>query len=142
MVGIVKFDIKGAKEMERILKALGPEIASKVGDQALRAAGKVVADEAKRLVHVRSGALRDSIVVRGERKRKNANERLVQVTFEKPHSRRAHLEEFGTSRQAAHPFLRPAADNKVKEAIGAFGKVMARGVAREAKKMAKPLARL
>ena len=135
----VKFEIKGVKEIERILKELGPQVASKVGDQSLRAAGKIVADEAKRLVPRRTGALRDSIVVRVERKRKNADERLAQVTFEKPTSRRAHLIEFGTSDTPAQPFLRPAADSRAKDAFAAFGKVMARGLAREAKKLAKPL---
>ena len=134
----VDFDIKGAAEMERLLKELGPQVASKVGDQSLRAAAKPIVAEAKRLVHVRTGKLRDSITAVVERKRKGANERVVLIGFKPPVSRRAHLEEFGTSKQAAHPFMRPALDAKAGEALNEMGRVMAKGITREAEKLAKP----
>ncbi len=135
---VINFKIKGAKEMERVLRELPPEVASTVGDQALRAASKVIADEAKRNVHQDDGDLHDSIIVIVNRKSKKAAERLAQVTFKPPTSRRAHLEEFGTSTYPAHPFLRPAADSKAKESLQAFSKVIARGLARETKKLSKP----
>lgn len=138
MAGKIEFKIEGALEMERLLKQLGPEVASRVGDQAVRAAAKPIVEEAKRLVPVDTGRLRDSITVVTERKRKGDNERVALIGFEKPVSRRAHLTEFGTKHAAARPFMRPALDSKVGEALGEMGKVLARGIDREAKKLAKP----
>lgn len=137
MVGTINFDIKGAAEMERLLKELGPRVASRVGDQALRAATKPIIAEAKRLVPVRTGKLRDSIISRVERKRKDDSERVVLIGFKPPASRRAHLTEFGTSKSAAKPFMRPALDAKAGEALNEMGRVMARGLTREAEKMAR-----
>jgi HK97 gp10 family phage protein len=137
MAGKVEFGIKGAKEMENLLRQLGPNVASRVGDQALRAGAKPIVDEAKRLVRVRTGALRDSIVVLGEKRRKNDNERVVLIGFRPPVSRRAHLEEFGTAKQRAHPFIRPALDSRAGDALDEMGKVLARGITREAVKLAK-----
>jgi HK97 gp10 family phage protein len=138
MVGEIKTGIKGAAAMERLLKQLGPEVASKIGDQSLRAAAKPIIAEAKRLVPVRTGKLRDSLTVVIERKRKDDDTRLAVIGFKKPTSRIAHLIEFGTSKMPAHPFLRPALDSKADEALQEMGKVMARGITREAKKLAKP----
>ena len=139
MVGKVEFSIKGAKEMEALLKKLGPVVASKIGDQALRAGAKVIVAEAKRLVPVRTGKLRDSIAIKVESKRKfGVPARLVLIGFERPTSFRAHFVEFGTSHSAAKPFMRPAMDAKAGEALEEMGRVLARGLAREAAKLAKP----
>lgn len=136
----VDFKIEGAKEMERVLRELGPDVANRVGRQALRAGAKVIIDEAKRLVPVDSGALRDSIAVREDRKLKASvgHEIGVNIGFLKPASRRAHLIEFGTSKSPAKPFMRPAMDSQAPAALDQMGKVLARGIDREAKKLAKP----
>jgi HK97 gp10 family phage protein len=137
MVGRIDFDIKGADEMERLLKELGPKVAARVGDQALRAGARPIVAEAKRLVHKRTGELRKSITARIERKRKDDDERVVLIGFKAPASRRAHLEEFGTAHSRAHPFMRPAMDSKAGEALDEIGRVMAKGITREAAKLAK-----
>ena len=137
MAGRIEFEIKGAKEMENLLKQLGPNVASRVGDQALRAAAKPIVEEMKRLVPVRTGALRDSIVVLSEKRRKGDNERVVLIGFRRPVSRRAHLVEFGTATSRAKPFIRPALDSQVGTALDEMGRVLARGITREAEKLAK-----
>lgn len=138
MTGEVTFQIKGAAEMEALLKELGPQIANKVGDQSLRAAAKVIVEEAKRLVPVLSGELRDAIRARVQRPR-SENTRVLLIGFERPTSARAHLTEFGTAHSAAKPFMRPAMDAKASAALDEMGKVLARGITREAKKLAKPI---
>lgn len=132
-----EFDIQGAAEVERILKELAPEVASRIGDAGLRAGAKVIATEAKRLVPVDTGKLRDSIAVQVEKKRRDDDERLVVVGFKRPSSAIAHLVEFGTVKMAARPFMRPAADAKADEALNAIGRVMAAGTTREAAKAAR-----
>ena len=94
--------------------------------------------EAKRLVPVRTGALKRSITTAVERRRKGQAERVVVIGFKKPHSRRAHLEEFGTRHSAAHPFMRPALDTKANEALSEMGDELAKGIADEAAKLARP----
>lgn len=140
MADVITTRIEGAAEMERLLKELGPEVANKVGRQAVRAGARAIAEEAKRLVPVDTGALRDSIVVKTLGEGEGFREAKVQavIGFEKPASRRAHLTEFGTARAAARPFLRPAMDSKAGEALDEMGRVLAKGITREAEKMARP----
>ncbi len=139
MPGVIDFEIKGAKEMERLLRELGPNVASRAGDRALRAGAKPIVAEAKRLVPVKTGELRDSIIVVGERRRKGDNERVVVIGFKMPGSRRAHLTEFGTVHAPAQPFMRPALDSKGGEALNETGRVLGKGITSEALKLAKPL---
>jgi HK97 gp10 family phage protein len=142
MAGEVKFDIRGAKEMNELLNKLGPQVASRVADQALRAGAKLIVDEAKRLVPVgRTGNLRDSIIAQRQR-RTGEDQRVILIGFDKDApgspSSRAHLVEFGTAHSAAKPFMRPAMDSQAANALGEMGKVLARGITREARKLAKP----
>jgi HK97 gp10 family phage protein len=131
------FTIEGAVEMERLLKELGPAVASRVGDLALKAGAAPIVEEAKRLVPVRSGKLRDSITAEVERKRNGDSERLVLIGFKRPTSAIAHLVEFGTVHSAARPFMRPALDAKAEEALNEMGRVLGEGIEREALKLAK-----
>ncbi len=139
MPGLIDFEMKGAKELQRLLKELGPQVASKVGDKALRAGARPIVAEAKRLVPVRTGALRRAITTAVERRRKGQAERVIVIGFKKPHSRRAHLTEFGTRFTAAKPFMRPALDTKAGAALTAMGDELARGIAEEAAKLSKPV---
>jgi HK97 gp10 family phage protein len=131
MVGKVIVSIRGAKELEALLKGLGPRVAARVSDKAIRAGAKVVADEARRLVPVKTGALKKSIaVVQAPGKRQS--ERAMVLGFRRPAGRRAHFTEFGTVKSAARPFLRPAFDAKYNEAVDAIGKVLGDGIDKEA----------
>lgn len=136
MPGKLTFEIKGAKEMENLLKALGPRVASKAGDKALRAAAKPIVDQAKRLVPVDTGALRRSITAQIGRRTK-ASERVILIGFRPPTSARAHFTEFGTSHSAAHPFMRPAMDTRMHQALREMGRVLGAEIESSAMQMAK-----
>jgi len=126
---MIKFEIKGAKEMERLLRALGPELANKVGDKAVLAGTKPIVKEAKRLVRKRTRKLERAITSTVERRRTSQqHERTASIGVRPPTSARAHFEEFGTRKQAAHPFIRPAMDAKAGEALDEMGKVLAKGI--------------
>lgn len=130
MPGKVTFEIKGAKELEATLKELGPKVAVRIGDKALRVGAGVIVKEAKRLAPRRTGQLRKSIVaVKGRDAR--PEQRTVVVGFKKPGRRYAHLVEFGTSKAAAKPFLRPALDTKAKEALDKIAEILADGILRQ-----------
>lgn len=137
---MIKFRISGAREMERVLKQLGPIIARRAGQKATMAAAKVIAAEARRLVPVRTGELKNAIIVLPVKSREEREVHTI-VGFQRPTAARAHLTEFGTAHSAASPFLRPALDSKVQQALDAMGRELARGIEREAKKLAKPAKR-
>jgi HK97 gp10 family phage protein len=133
----VRLEWRGVKQLETALKELGPKIASRLGDGALRAGARIIVREAKRLAPKRTGELRRSIVVRVSPKRRS-NERAVVIGFTKPASRRAHLIEYGTSHSAPQPFIRPAMDSKANEALAAMGENLRKGIAREEYKRSHP----
>ena len=157
--------IAGAAEMERLLKLLPEKVAERVTKNALRAGARVIRNEAKAR-SADDPELSGAVVVRSPTQReRRKGAALVVVGIEQPVSRRAHLREFGTGPHTirtkrkgvladketgavfgtevqhpgtpAEPFLRPAVDEGGKRAIDAIGKSMARGIDREAKKLAK-----
>lgn len=131
----VKFKLEGLSELEAVLKDLAPQVASRAADGALRKAVQPIIDEAKRLVPVDQGDLRDSITSSPpKRQREGARERLI--GFKPPVSRRAHLTEFGTSKQPAQPFMRPALDAKAGEALEVMRDALARATATMAERAA------
>lgn len=141
----IKTKIRGLNELNSALKLLGPRIATRVGDAGAAAGAREIARRARTLVPVRSGELKQSIVVvRGKRAQRFASKRgestrSAIVGIKKPTSRRAHLTEFGTRFAPAQPFLRPAIDGAREEIISKAAQAMRKGVLREAKKVAKPL---
>jgi len=136
MVGKITFEIKGAKEMEAALKDFGPKVASRLGDRALRAAARPIIKDAKLRVPVRTGELRRSITAVTASRGRRDNQRQVQIGFKRPTSARAHLVEFGTSKMAAQPFMRPALDTQAAAALQAMAETLADGIAREEYKRA------
>src|SRR3990167_281823 len=137
MPGVVNFDIKGAAEMENLLRQLGPKVAAKVGDKALLAGAKHIVQEAKRLVQKKTGRLAKNIASQLKRNWGRVDERVIAIGVRKPVSRIFHLIEFGTSRAAAHPFMRPAMDSQAENALNEMGRVLAKGIEDEAAKLAK-----
>jgi HK97 gp10 family phage protein len=129
--------IEGLKDLEAALSDLPNSTARSVLVRALKKAGQPLADHAKQLVPVRTGHLRDSIVVaskvrnltglaeygqtlraggtRDEARQALRDERrsgtqlgsraTIEVGTASPV---AHLQELGTIKMAAHPFMRPA----------------------------------
>lgn len=153
----VKFDIKGAQEIERILKQMPIKYERRIAKNALRAAARVIRNEAKRRVPVDTGNLKKSISVVTLPGRIPA----VAVTNKRGKGEKndgwyAHLVEFGTKphstakggRKAglsaldarvhpgtpARPFLRPALDNKSAEAIQIIADATGKALARLARK--------
>ena len=114
--------LRGGSELERVLKGLPRALSDKALATSLRAGAKPIAEEARRRVRKRTGALAKSIVVRRstQRQKKRGSGNVI-IAIRQPAGRRAHFEEFGTRRQTAHPFFRPALDVKAREAIKIIG---------------------
>ncbi len=158
-------NIPGIRQLGLRLKALPEEIAGKNGGpllKALRRMGARIQKAAKDRVPVRSGALRDNIiVVRKDKRRLRRGEEGVDVTVRakakkyKESGRNrlaaqagskyldygplfyARFIEFGTSKMQAKPFLRPAFEEN-KAAMGdIFRAELSRAIDEAVKKLAK-----
>lgn len=159
-----KVEMRGGKEFEELLSQLPPAVARRVSANALRAGGRIVRDDAKLRVPVKTGELKKALKVRTVRKTQSPNHRTVRVGVLGKEGPLAHLIEFGTSPhviapkrkkvladpvtgqvfgvKVAHPgnppqpYLRPAFDTKKGEVIKAIGKVLGEGIDKEAGKLA------
>jgi HK97 gp10 family phage protein len=140
--------LKGFEELERGLNALPAAIASKIARQSMLKGARVIQREAKLRAPVRieggvrrfkkggkgrlPGYLRASIVAR--LKRVPGAGITYAIGWTKLAFYGAFIE-FGTRRQAARPFLRPAADSKFAEAVQTIGADLGPKIEREARKL-------
>lgn len=155
----IKFDVKGLAEIDKALRELPVKYERQTMMNSLRAAGRIIRDEAKRRVPVRTGNLKKSIaVVTGKRGRVYVTNK--QGKGQKNDGWYAHLIEFGTKPHntakgggttlgqwageqgggiphpgsPAQPFMRPALDSKAGEAIKAIADAAAKHIAKMARK--------
>lgn len=140
MANMVTLKVKGLKELDRALQRMQADMAGGILVDALEDGAKVIVDEAKRLVPVRTGKLRDAIktgnvktgvgaaretsgrFIAGSRTLSEASIDIgVDYTFKGGAVRYGHLVEFGTKRGArANPFMRPAFESRKNQAIAVF----------------------
>jgi HK97 gp10 family phage protein len=132
-----KSQILGAAALDKVLGQLPRRIEEQTVLKALREGAKPIVKDAKKRVPVRSGKLKKAITVRkGSRRRTAKGGGQLVIGFKKPESRRAHLTEFGTSRQPAQPFMRPAIDAQGQAAIDAIGKRLGGDIEKAAEALA------
>jgi len=145
-------------QVQKALEKLPGVLQQKVVVGATRAAAKVIANEAKENVPVRSGLLKKSI---GVAKAKKADTKEGHVLFcvvpkskisfsakvtvngqsgklkGKVNAYYAHMVEFGTVNMAAQPFLRPAFENAGNKSVDAFQAYALKRVDKEIAKLAR-----
>ena len=150
--------VHGLREINARLKALPARIQGRPVVNALRKAGRVVQKAAQARVRKRTGALRDNIIVSRKRTKEPGSE-TVQVTIrarakkykDNARNRRsgrvggayadvgplfyARFLEFGTSKMAAIPFLRPAYETHKHELPEIFRVELAAAIERAASKL-------
>ena len=142
--------IKGAKELDDVLKQLPPYIAERVLKGSVMAGAEVVRKEAVEMAPIGSAPRKDwkgRIVQPGTLKKSikkfsikdSAASVSVGVGLKKgSRGFYGRFFEFGTSKMAARPFIRPAFDNKAQEALDVMGKKLWQGIERAAKRLAGP----
>lgn len=117
-----RVEATGYRELEVKLNRLTNSVPEHLQKQVLHDAAKIVADEARRLVPIDSGNLRDSITVSetafgGAFKMNMALESAGLKVFIGPSTGGSpdgfygHMVEFGTVHMTAQPFMRPAFDH-------------------------------
>lgn len=100
----VTVKIEGLEDFARTMKSLGLSVEKELSE-IIENAAQIVVDSAKAKVPVDTGELRDSIGNNKAEIKDHAAECIVGVDKEALH---AHFIEFGTSKSAAQPFMRPA----------------------------------
>jgi len=150
-VSSVQLKLEGFRELQEQLEKLKGLTARKVLASAAGAAMKPVLEGAREKVPVESGALRDSLRlavrtqvegaataveagVSARRGKVSGEIEIAEGLFEKLTMHwagwRWHFAELGTSRQRAHPFLRPAMDERKETVLAILKDRLTRGIQR------------
>ncbi|WP_410750715.1 HK97-gp10 family putative phage morphogenesis protein [Citrobacter sp. U14242] len=114
---MIRMEVKGLQDLERQLQALGEKVAGKVMAAAGKEAMEIVQEDMQQHAGYDEGSngphMRDSIKV-SSRNRMKDTRWLTVVTIRvgpsKEHAMKALAQEFGTVKQVASPFMRPALD--------------------------------
>jgi HK97 gp10 family phage protein len=146
------------RKVKEALDKLPTAVQEKVVAKATRAGAKIVAEEAKRIVHVQTGTLKLSIGVAKAKKKdtpeftvkyyvvpKTKIKKKIKATVDGKESKIAvgstayygAFVEFGTSKMSARPFLRPAIENTKTEVLDEFQRVAMKNIDREIEKLKK-----
>lgn len=107
--------ITGLSELETALLELSDRAARRALRKGMRRGAIVVRNDARNRVRIARGKLRRSIRVR----ERSDEQGWMRFAVEVPRSAfYGKFGEYGTSKMAAWPFMRPAAESKTEEAVG------------------------
>ncbi|TZG23889.1 HK97-gp10 family putative phage morphogenesis protein [Sphingomonas montanisoli] len=135
----------GLRELDAALGKLPKAVGKRVTRDALIEAGEVTAQAARALAPVDKGYLRESITVgsklsRSQRKALETRSSVEVYVGPGPHPQGI-MQEFGTFKEPAQPFMRPAWDATGEQVLGRTGVILSDAVmkaaARHARKEAK-----
>ena len=133
-------EVEGMEELLKAMESLPGLVGQHVQGDGLAAAARIVADQAKIRVPVKTGALRDSIRARKQAARistvrgpKKVPAGAAAVYAGGRGARQAVMIEYGTPTAAAHPYLEPALLSTGSQQLSAAGQAMQRAYLRLAK---------
>lgn len=133
-------NVDGLRELGEAMRALGAEVSEKIAHRMVSKAARMVRDEAKKAAPVRTGYLKQNIIVKKMRKsetdltseyrmgvrkyklkyadtRFNVRKRRAGKYYGVDDAYYWRYLEFGTVKMAARPFMRPAFDNNRMRAV-------------------------
>lgn len=135
--------IEGLKELDRALKELPLKIQGNILRGAVRAGAQVIRKDAMARAPVDKGKLKRNIRIQRSRKSTNTSEKAtvgVRARGKKDDPSNAYYWKFvelGTSKMAAHPFLRPAFEAMKMKAVEAIRTYLGSRIESEAAKLGK-----
>jgi len=143
-----RVEMLGFRELEQALLELPKAVAKSALRQALKKAGQPVVADAQRKVPVLTGELLGSLDIRStlskrqRRGRAKAGDVEMFIGPSWPKGAHGHLVEFGTSKMAARPFLRPAWDANKERVLAAIGKELWASIEKAARRLARKAERM
>ena len=140
-----RFKIKGLRALERGLMEMSRATGKNVLKRALIEAGEPIAAAARRRAPHLSGYLKASIdtgtKLTKRQRRLHRKQSAVEVYVGAGGLPQAHLQEFGSGRHGAQPFLRPAWDGGRMQALNSIKAALARQIEKAAARIARKKAR-
>ena len=137
----MKVKIDGLKDLEKTLLNLGTKTAGKVLRETLKEIAKPMFNDIKNSTPVKTGALKESVrltsgVGRSKRSKYSARARIIiggKSTKKRKTAGHAITIEYGNSSRAARPFIRPAFDKNVNQALSKFKQTLSQRILKAAK---------
>lgn len=116
MSDFVKMEVSGLKELADKLRELGPDIAKNALRAGIRAGAKAIKDSAAASAPQDTGTLKKALYIKHIREQSGTSQQtfFVGVRRGKKYAKKGQdayywsWNEFGTARQPARPFMRPA----------------------------------
>jgi HK97 gp10 family phage protein len=126
-------DVEGIQELLGKLDQLSLAVSKKLVARAARAGAQVIEERAAELApdDPETSGSRVAIGMMTTVTQQTANEAIAKVGTRRGAAFVGKFAEWGTSRQKAQPFLRPAFDERADEALDAMGESLAEGIAAE-----------
>lgn len=133
-----EFRLDGLDELERTLGQLPSAVAKRTTVRVLKEGGEPIAQTARELAPERLGDLKESIDVStrlaSSQRREFARESDVEVYVGPGQHPQAITQEFGTFKEPAQPFMRPAWESKKLYALDIIGTLLGISILKAAKR--------
>ncbi|KAB7710806.1 hypothetical protein GBN32_10275 [Plesiomonas shigelloides] len=136
---MIDVQIDGLPALSEALDELGQDVASRVlaraGRKAMRPVQEAMYQSAGYDDSNHGQHMRDTIKIRSIRE---GSERVLRVgpAMKAPHYIKARAQEYGTSKQMAKPFIRPALENNLNEVVATLREELGAGIARAQRRIA------
>ena len=142
----VSFKIEGLKELADALRDELPKAtATNIQKRALQKAGEPIESDAKRYAPYRTGFLREEIDIGSKlsprQKGQHKKESKVEVFVGPPSMARGIVAEFGSVKQAPHPFMRPAWDANKRTAFDTIKEILTEEIEKARQRILRKTAR-
>lgn len=142
----VSFKIEGLSELVSALKEELPKAtATNVQKRALKEAGEPIESEAKRMAPYRTGLLKERIDIGSKlsprQKSASKKESKIEVYVGPPSMARGIVAEFGSVKQAPHPFMRPAWDGNKRSAFNTIKEILEKEIEKARQRILRKTAR-
>jgi HK97 gp10 family phage protein len=108
---MVKTETKLNGDLSAMLSKFEKNVQEKVVFAGVAAMAKVMYDEAKNNVPVKTGTLKEAIYRVYSPEKSTDTRKTYRISWNRKKAPHGHLIEFGTSRAPAYPFIRPAFDH-------------------------------
>jgi len=142
----VKFKVEGLSDLVDGLGELPKATSTNVQKRALKAAAQPIADDAQSRAPVRTGFLKEHISVgtqlSARQRSQNPKQAKVEIYIGPPSMPRAIVAEFGSVKQSARPFMRPAWDVNKRRALNTIRDILADEIEKARQRLARKAARL
>jgi HK97 gp10 family phage protein len=145
-MGGIKFKVEGLSDLVDSLEELKKSTSTGVQKRALKQAAEPIEADAKRLAPRRTGKLQEDITIgtklSSRQKAASPKQSKIEIYIGPPSMPRAIISEFGSVKQSARPYMRPAWDSNKRPALTTIRGILADEIEKTRQRLARKAARL